>query len=89
MTGRQNRGMLLFILAMTVLAAFFTFNKKIRTYYGLDIQGGLRVVLRAKTEEYTKKGNRPWTSANLESVRRIMENRVNATSTVSVLLRGS
>ena len=88
MTGKQNRGMLLFILAMTVLAAFISIKKlaallpitrNIRTYYGLDIQGGLRVVLRAKTEEYTKKGNRSWTADNLESVRRIMENRVNST----------
>lgn len=78
MTGSQNRWMLLFILALAVAATYVTFNPKIRTYYGLDIQGGLRVTLRAKTEEYEKREKKPWRAENLEAVRRIMENRVNA-----------
>lgn len=79
MTGNQNRWMLVFILFLAVAAAYVTFNPKIRTYYGLDIQGGLRVVLRAKTEEYEKQEKKQWSPSNLEAVRHIMENRVNAT----------
>ena len=82
MTGKQNRWMLLFILALTVLAATITFSSKLprignipfRT--GLDIQGGARVVLRAKTEQYKGKWN---PDTNLEAVRKVLENRVNAT----------
>ena len=82
MTGKQNRGMLLFILVLTVLAATITFRNRLpglgnipfRT--GLDIQGGARVVLRAKTEEYKGKWN---PDTNLEAVRKVLEGRVNAT----------
>ncbi len=74
--------MLLFILVLTVLAATITFRNRLpglgnipfRT--GLDIQGGARVVLRAKTEEYKGKWN---PDTNLEAVRKVLENRVNAT----------
>lgn len=82
MTGKQNRGMLLLILVLSVVAAAITFRNRLpllgnipfRT--GLDIQGGARVVLRAKTEEYKGKWD---PNANLEAVRKVLENRVNAT----------
>lgn len=81
MTGKQNRGMLLLILVLSVVAITVTFVNRLgglslpfRT--GLDIQGGARVVLRAKTEEF--KGR--WDpNTNLEAVRKVLENRVNAT----------
>lgn len=76
MTDRQNKWMLLIILALAAGAVFVTFTPKIRTWYGLDIQGGMRLVLRAKTEEY--KGGR-WESSNLDSARKVIENRVNGT----------
>lgn len=79
MTGNQNRWMLIVILFLAIGAAYVTFNPKIRTYYGLDIQGGLRVTLRAKTDEYEKREKKKWNAKeNLEAVRRIMDNRVNA-----------
>ena len=81
MTGKQNRGMLLLILVLSVVAATLTFRTRLfgasfpfRT--GLDIQGGARVVLRARTEDYKGKWD---PDTNLEAVRKVLENRVNAT----------
>ncbi len=78
MTGKQNRGMLLLILVLSIVAGIVTFSQKVAGKFrtGLDIQGGARIVLRAKTEEYKGKWD-PNTS--LEAVRKVMENRVNAT----------
>ena len=76
MTGQQNCILLVVILLLAIGAGFVSFNKKMRTYFGLDIRGGVRVTLRPKIEEWTKKG-RPWTSGNLEAVRQVIENRVN------------
>ena len=82
MTGKQNRWMLLFILALTALAATITFRSTLPGFgaipfrTGLDIQGGARVVLRAKTEDFKGKWN---PDSNLEAVRKVLENRVNAT----------
>ena len=50
---------------------------------GLDIQGGVRVVLRAKTEEYKGKWD---PDTNLEAVRKVLENRVNATGVSEPLI---
>ena len=81
MTGKQNRALLLTILILSVLAAIVTFSNRVpllgdtKARLGLDIVGGLRVVLRAKKEEFKGK----WTNDNLEAVRRILENRVNGT----------
>ena len=79
MTGKQNRTMLIVILCLAVAAAFVAFNRRIPTSYGLDIRGGVRVVLRAKTEEYERRQKKSWTPDKLESVRMILENRVNTT----------
>lgn len=49
---------------------------KLKTLFGLDIRGGVRVVLRPKIEEYVKQGKK-WTSGDLETVRSIIEKRVN------------
>ncbi len=75
LTAKQNRSWLLGILILAIVATAIALSPKVRTYYGLDIQGGVRVVLRARTEEY--KGGQ-WTSDKLEAVRRILENRINA-----------
>jgi SecD/SecF fusion protein len=77
LTGKQNKALLIFILVLAVAAGFVAFSPKIKTYYGLDIRGGVRVVLRAKTEEYEKHEHKPWTPDKLEAVRLIMERRVN------------
>lgn len=82
MTGKQNRGMLLLILVLSVVAATLTFRTNVFGMHlpafrtGLDIQGGARVVLRAKTEAYKGKWD---PNTNLEAVRKVLENRVNAT----------
>lgn len=79
MTGQQNRNFLLFILILAVAAGWVAY--KIKPQFGLDIRGGVRVVLRAKTEEYKdNNGARlPWKSENLDAVRTVIENRVNNT----------
>ena len=68
--------MLILILVLAAACSYVSFSPRIRTYYGLDIQGGVRVVLSADTRDYEKQG-KPWRSEDLESVRKIMENRVN------------
>lgn len=81
MSPAKNRMMLVFILILSILSALVAFRDKTpligdtRARLGLDIQGGMRVVLRAKTEEY--KGGK-WSNENLEAMRRILENRVNS-----------
>ncbi len=87
MTGQQNRWFLLLILALAIVSGVITFRNKIGNFdvspkMGLDIKGGVRVVLRAKTSEYT--GN--WNAENLEAVRKVLENRVNATGVAEPLL---
>lgn len=76
MTGQQNRSFLLVVLILAAVAGVITFSPKIKSYYGLDIRGGVRVVLRAKTEDY-KSGK--WNDENLAAVRKVIENRVNFT----------
>ena len=76
MTGQQNRTFLFVVLVLAVIAGWVTFTPTIKPTYGLDIRGGVRVALRAKTEDY-KDGK--WNDASLEAVRRVIENRVNFT----------
>ena len=81
MSPAKNRMMLVFILILSILSALVAFKDKLpligdtRAHFGLDIQGGMRVVLRAKTEDY--KGGK-WSPDNLEAMRHILENRVNS-----------
>jgi SecD/SecF fusion protein len=50
----------------------------LRTYFGLDIRGGVRVTLRPKIEEYQKTHpHETWSSANLDTVKQVIEKRVN------------
>ena len=77
MTGKQNRGMLFFIVGLVIVASIVI--AKMRTNYGLDIKGGLRVVMSADTAEYEKREKKKWDSAILEKVRPVLENRVNST----------
>ena len=88
MTGNQNRILLAVILVLTVCAAVIAFNNRlfggdIAPKYGLDIKGGVRIILRAKTEQY--KGGK-WTPEKLEAIRSILERRVNATGVAEPLL---
>ncbi len=51
---------------------------RMRTFFGLDIRGGVRIVLRPKVEEYQKTHpHETWTSANLDTVKQVIEKRVN------------
>jgi SecD/SecF fusion protein len=94
LTGKQNRGMLGAIFLLTVFAAFVSLTSRVyhlklfdldtRPKLGLDIQGGVRVVLRPKIEEY--KGQGGWTSDKLETVRKILENRVNFSGVAEPLI---
>ena len=88
MTGNQNRILLAVILVLTVCAAVISFNHRlfgadISPKYGLDIKGGVRVIMRAQTEKY--KGGK-WTPEKLEAIRGILEKRVNATGVAEPLL---
>ncbi len=88
MTGNQNRIMLAVILVLTVCAAVISFNNRIfgldsSPKLGLDIKGGVRVIMRAETEKY--KGGK-WTPEKLEAIRSILEKRVNATGVAEPLL---
>lgn len=88
MTGNQNRILLAVILVLTVCAAVVAFNKRLfgldtSARYGLDIKGGVRVIMRAKTEEL--KGAK-WSPERLEIVRSILEKRVNSTGVSEPLL---
>ena len=69
--------LLLLIVALVAGAIWAVATKPIRK--GLDIQGGMRVVLRAKIEDpsFTRKKTK-WTQEHLETVARIMRNRVDA-----------
>jgi len=50
----------------------------LRTFFGLDIRGGVRIVLRPKVEEYQKTHkNEAWTTSNLDTVKQVIEKRVN------------
>jgi SecD/SecF fusion protein len=51
---------------------------RLRTFFGLDIRGGVRIVLRPKIEEYQKTHkNETWNANNLETVKQVIEKRVN------------
>jgi len=69
--------LLLLIVALVAGSIWAVATKPIRK--GLDIQGGMRVVLRAKIEDpsFTRKKTK-WTQEHLETVARIMRNRVDA-----------
>ncbi|HEV2472251.1 MAG TPA: hypothetical protein VGS41_06270, partial [Chthonomonadales bacterium] len=76
----QNRILLIVILVLAALAIQITFFSKVLFWpapmrYGLDIRGGVRVVLRPRIEEY--RGG-TWTAANLDGVVRILDRRVNS-----------
>lgn len=88
MTGVQNRKLLLFILALTIISAFVTFTNRVwklgalnldtRPHYGLDIQGGLRVILHPDVDLYNKQHPKnPWGPNQLTLVKHIINNRVN------------
>lgn len=64
------------ILALLVGALFVVFNeKRFPTRFGLDIQGGMRVVLQAQTDKVGK--GYTWKSSDLDITKNIIETRVN------------
>jgi SecD/SecF fusion protein len=62
------------ILALTAISAYVVATRPARL--GLDIQGGMRVVLRAQKEKLNTKET--WDAEKLETVRKVIDNRVNA-----------
>ena len=74
----NNQVRLLILIAVLVAGSIWAVaTKPIRK--GLDIQGGMRVVLRAKIEDPSfKRKKTQWTQEHLETVARIMRNRVDA-----------
>lgn len=65
----------LFLLILILIGASIWVNIKFPIRKGLDIQGGMRVVLEAQAEDAKRKGT--WKPENLERIRGIMDNRVN------------
>jgi SecD/SecF fusion protein len=51
---------------------------RVRTYFGLDIRGGVRVTLRPKIEEYQRSHpHETWSQDKLDIVKQVLANRVN------------
>jgi preprotein translocase subunit SecD len=80
---RQNNlfAWLIGIVILTMVAGYLTFfnylplfNKDISPRLGLDLQGGLQLVLQAEPT-----GNQPITAGDLEAARNIIEDRANGT----------
>jgi len=75
------------ILALVAGAAWVVYRYPTRK--GLDIQGGMRVVLRAKTEDPSfKRKNTAWTEDHLQTVAEIMRNRVDALGVAEPVVYG-
>ncbi|HLI49637.1 MAG TPA: protein translocase subunit SecD [Chthonomonas sp.] len=97
MTTTQNRRMLLLILVLAVFSIFVSVTKRdwhigpfhldTRPRYGLDIRGGLRVVLHPDVDLYNKEHpGHPWGPEQLSLVRHIIENRVNFSGVTEPLI---
>ncbi len=97
MTAQQNRRWLIGILVLAIISAFISFTNRsfklgfihldTKAHLGLDIQGGLRVVLHPEVSVYNKQHpNQPWGPSQLNLVRKIIENRVNATGVAEPLI---
>lgn len=97
MTGTQNRRMLIVIVVLTLLAAFVSLTSRVYNLklfsldthprYGLDIKGGVRVVLHPDVDQYNKTHPKaPWTPDKLERVKDIIEKRVNYTGVAEPLI---
>lgn len=97
MTTSQNRRMLLLILVLAIFSIFVSvtnrdwhigpFHLDTRPRYGLDIRGGLRVVLHPDVDLYNKEHpGHPWGPEQLSLVRHIIENRVNFSGVTEPLI---
>lgn len=80
---RQNNlfAWLVGIVILTIVAGYFSYvdnipliNKDIHPRLGLDLQGGLQLVMQAEPT-----GNTPITSADMDAARNILEDRANGT----------
>jgi SecD/SecF fusion protein len=97
LTTSQNRRMLLLILVLAIFSIFVSVTKRdwhigpfhldTRPRYGLDIRGGLRVVLHPDVDLYNKEHpGHPWGPEQLSLVRHIIENRVNFSGVTEPLI---
>ncbi|MEO5951369.1 MAG: protein translocase subunit SecD [Chloroflexia bacterium] len=88
---RQNNlfAWLIGIVILTMVAGYFSLvdnipliNKDIRPRLGLDLQGGLQLVMQANPT-----GNSPITPADLEAARNILEDRANGTGAAEPIVQ--
>ncbi len=98
MTALQNRRWLVAILLLTLVTSFITFTSRdyriagitisTRPHLGLDIQGGLRVILEPKVALWQKQNpGKTWGAAQLSQVRQVIENRVNGTGVAEPIVQ--
>lgn len=81
---KNARILILFIIALMIASIAVVYKVQIRK--GLDIAGGMRVVLQADTEKLPPDHGK-WTEADLQSVLRIISKRVNATGVSEPLIQ--
>ena len=62
------------MILLVIAASWIVFNKKMPIKYGLDINGGTRIVLQAETDKMPK--GQKWTPETLNSVMGVLSNRV-------------
>lgn len=93
MTGRQNSKWLMITAVLAIVSIILTFSEPLgarlkdpvgkffrsmpTTQLGLDIRGGVRVTLQPDIADYERKRKKRWDPSNLETVRGIIEKRVN------------
>src|SRR5438105_12910870 len=83
--NNNNLRLLLVIAAAIAVSVWAVATKPIRK--GLDIQGGMRVVLRAKIEDPSFQRKKvKWTQEHLETVARILHNRVDSLGVAEPLI---
>src|SRR5579862_6526100 len=89
--------MLIVILLLTIFAAFVSLTSRVyhlklftldtNARFGLDIKGGVRVVLHPDVDEYNRTHSKtPWNASKLDLVRQVIENRVNFTGVAEPLI---
>jgi len=76
-TGLKNIHVRLFFIILLLLAGSIYVVIAMKTRYGLDIQGGMRVILEANTNDPSVRG-KPFTQNELETVAEIIRKRVDA-----------
>jgi SecD/SecF fusion protein len=77
LSGLKNLHTRLFLLILVLAGVSIYVLARYPTHYGLDVQGGLRVVLRAQIDKLSTEERKNWDQEHLESVVNIVDRRVN------------